>query len=431
MSRATQSIHRHVIALCGAAAFIVLGIGVMGAATDMSGAIVSSGSLVVESNIKKVQHPTGGVAKTLLVEEGSRVKGGDPLIQLDETVAQANLSAVTKSLWELEARRARLQAERDGETGIAFPQELSAMPPESPAASILAGERRFFQLRGEASDGQKKQLNEQIVQLKEQIAGMEDQLAARKQESELIAKELTSVEQLWEQRLVSLNRLTALQREAARLLGERGQLTASIAQAKGKISETELKILQIDQDFRSGVAKELADVRAKYAETFEKRIAAQDQAEKLDIRAPQSGVVHDLTIHTRGGVIAAGETIMTIVPDMDSLIVETKITPQDIDQVWLGQNAVLRFTNFNQRTTPEIDGEVSRIGADVTRDDKASPSYFVVRIAIAPQQIAKLGKARLMPGMPVEVFLRTADRTLLSYLMKPLADQMHRTFREK
>jgi membrane fusion protein, type I secretion system len=431
MSRSGPSIRRHTIALGAAAAFIVLGMGVMGAATDMSGAIISSGSLVVESSVKKVQHPTGGVAKTLLVEEGTRVNGGDLLIQLDETVAQANLSAVTKALWELEARRARLQAEREGEADIAFPDELSAMAPDSPARAILIGERRFFQLRREASDGQKHQLNEQIAQLKQQIAGMEDQLAAKKEESDLIVKELTGVEQLWEQRLVSINRLTALQREAARLLGERGQLTASIAQARGRISETELKILQIDQDFRSGVAKELADVRAKYAETFEKRIAARDQADKLDIRAPQSGVVHDLTIHTRGGVIAAGETIMTIVPDMDSLIVETRITPQDIDQVWLGQPAVLRFINFNQRTTPEIDGEVSRIGADVTREDKATPTYYAVRIAIGPQQISKLGKTRLMPGMPVEVFLRTADRTLLSYLMKPLADQLHRTFKEK
>jgi HlyD family secretion protein len=431
MSRPGPSIRRHTIALGAAAGFILLSIGVMGAATDLSGAIISSGSLVVESSVKKVQHPTGGVAKTLLVEEGTRVNGGDLLIQLDETVAQANLSAVTKSLWELEARRARLQTEREGEADITFPDELLAMPADSPAAAILMGERRFFQLRREASDGQKHQLNEQIAQLKEQIVGMEDQLTAKKQESDLIAKELIGVEQLWEQRLVSLNRLTALQREAARLLGERGQLTASVAQARGKISETELKILQIDQDFRSSVAKELADVRAKYAETFEKRIAAQDQAEKLDIRAPQSGVVHDLTIHTRGGVIAAGETIMTIVPDMDSLIVETHVTPQDIDQVWLGQSAVLRFTNFNQRTTPEIDGAVSRIGADVTREDKASPTYYVVRIAIGPQQISKLGKTRLMPGMPVEVFLRTADRTLLSYLMKPLADQVHRTFREK
>lgn len=431
MSRSAQSIRRHIVVLGVAAGFIVLSIGVMGASTDMSGAVISSGSLVVESNVKKVQHPSGGVAKTLLVEEGSRVRGGDLLIQLDETVAQANLTAVTKSLWELEARRARLQAEREGEADITFPDELTAMPFDSPAAAIVAGERRFFQLRREASDGQKRQFNEQIAQLKEEIAGMEEQLEARKQESVLIATELTGVEQLWEQRLVSINRLTALQRDAARLLGERGQLTASIAQARGKISETGLKILQIDQDFRSNVAKELAEVRAKYAETFEKRIAARDQAEKLDIRAPQSGMVHDLTIHTRGGVVAAGETIMTIVPDTDSLIVETRITPQEIDQVWLGQPAVLRFTNFNQRTTPEIDGEVSRIGADVTRDDKTSPTYFVVRIAIDPRQILKLGKTRLMPGMPVEVFLRTTDRTLLSYLVKPLADQMHRTFRER
>ena len=260
---------------------------------------------------------------------------------------------------------------------------------------------------------------------------MEDQLTAKKQEAELVTKELVGVEQLWEQRLVSLSRLSALQRDAARLLGERGQLTASIAQAKGKISETELKILQIDQDFRSNVAKELADVRAKYAETFEKQVTARDQTEKLELRAPQAGMIHDLTIHTQGGVIAPGETIMTIVPDSDSLIVETHVAPQDIDQVKLGQPAVLRFTNFNQRTTPEIDGEVSRIGADISRDDKTSPTYFVVRIAIAPEQMDKLGKARLLPGMPVEVFIGTSERSLLSYLMKPLADQVHRAFREK
>jgi HlyD family secretion protein len=286
-------------------------------------------------------------------------------------------------------------------------------------------------LRHDAAQGQKSQLREQVSQFREEIGGLEDQLSAKKQESELITKELAGVEQLWEQRLVSINRLTALQRDATRLLGERGQLTASIAQTKGKISETELKILQIDQDFRSNVAKELAEVRAKYAETFEKKVAARDATEKLDLRAPQAGVVHDLTIHTQGGVIAPGETIMTIVPDQDSLIVETHVTPQDIDQVRLGQPAVLRFTNFNQRTTPEIDGAVSRIGADVSRDDKASPTYFVVRIAIPSEQMAKLGKARLIPGMPVEVFIRTSERTLLSYLVKPLADQVHRAFREK
>jgi HlyD family secretion protein len=430
MNKSAQSIRRHMIAVAIAAGLLVASIGIMGAATDMSGAIISQGSLVVESNVKKVQHPSGGVAKTLLVEEGARVNKNDLLIRMDETVAQANLSAVTKSLWELEARRARLQAERDGDQEVVFPEALTSL--SDPAAqAIVSGERRFFQLRHDASEGQKRQLNEQVSQLTEEIGGMQDQLTAKKQESELVTKELVGVEQLWEQRLVSLSRLSALQRDAARLLGERGQLTASIAQAKGKISETELKILQIDQDFRSTVAKELADVRAKYAETFEKQVTARDQTEKLEVRAPQAGVIHDLAIHTQGGVIAAGETIMTIVPDSDSLIVETRVAPQDIDQVKLGQPAVLRFTNFNARTTPEIDGEISRIGADISRDDKTSPTYFTVRITIPPEQMAKLGKARLLPGMPVEVFIPTSERSLLSYLMKPLADQAHRAFREK
>ncbi|MGY3532384.1 MULTISPECIES: HlyD family type I secretion periplasmic adaptor subunit [Bradyrhizobium] len=430
MPSARQSVRHHILAVAIAAIFLIASIGLMGAATKMSGAIISQGSLVVESSVKKVQHPSGGVAKQLLVEDGARVGKDDLLILMDETVAQANLTAVTKSLWELEARRARLQAERDGDAEIGFPDSVASS--DDPAAqAVVSGERRFFQLRKDANEGQKQQLREQIAQLKEQIGGMQDQLSAKKQEADLIANELTGVQQLWEQRLVSLSRLSALQRDSARLLGERGQLTASIAQAKGKISETELKILQVDQDFRSGVAKELADIRAKYAETVEKQVTAKDQTEKLEIRAPQAGVVHDLTIHTQGGVIAAGETIMTIVPDQDNLIVETHVAPQDIDQVKLGSAAVLRFTNFNQRTTPEIEGEVSRIGADVSRDDKTAPTYFLVRIAIPPSELNKFASTHLLPGMPVEVFIPTSERTVLSYLMKPLADQVHRAFREK
>ncbi|MGY4475946.1 HlyD family type I secretion periplasmic adaptor subunit [Bradyrhizobium sp. USDA 3364] len=430
MPSARQSVRQHILAVAMAAAFLVASIGIMGAATKMSGAIISQGSLVVESSVKKVQHPSGGVAKKLLVEDGSRVAKNDLLILMDETVAQANLTAVTKSLWELEARRARLQAERDGDAETAFPDSVASLSDPS-AQAVVSGERRFFQLRKDANEGQKQQLKEQIAQLKEQISGMQDQLNAKKQEADLIANELTGVQQLWEQRLVSLSRLSALQRDSARLLGERGQLTASIAQARGKISETELKILQVDQDFRSGVAKELADIRAKYADTIEKQVTAKDQTEKLEIRAPQAGVVHDLTIHTQGGVIAAGETIMTIVPDRDNLIVETHVAPQDIDQVKLAASAVLRFTNFNQRTTPEIEGEVSRIGADVSRDDKTAPTYFLVRIAIPPSELNKLATTHLLPGMPVEVFIPTSERTVLSYLIKPLADQVHRAFREK
>ncbi len=227
MPSARQSVRHHMLAIVIAAIFLVASIGIMGAATKMSGAIISQGSLVVESSVKKVQHPSGGVVKRLLVEEGSHVAKDDLLILMDETVAQANLTAVTKSLWELEARRARLQAERDGDADIAFPASVASN--DVPAAqSVVSGERRFFQLRKDANDGQKRQLQEQISQLKEQIGGMQDQLTAKKQEADLIANELTGVQQLWEQRLVSLSRLSALQRDSARLLGERGQLTACL-----------------------------------------------------------------------------------------------------------------------------------------------------------------------------------------------------------
>ena len=207
--------------------------------------------------------------------------------------------------------------------------------------------------------------------------------------------------------------------------------TASIAQARGRIAETELKILQIDQDFRSGVAKELADIRAKYAETVEKHVTARDQLNRLDIRSPQAGVVHDLIVHTAGAVITPGETIMTIVPDNDVLQIETRVQPKDIDQIHIGSSAMLRFTSFDARTTPEIDGTVRRIGADLSHDDKSTEPYFVVRLDVDPEQQEKLGKARLIPGMPVEVFIRTSARSMLSYLMKPLADQARRAFREK
>ena len=432
MTATDRSTRRHILGVALAGVVLVGSIGVMAAATDMAGAIVVPGTLVVEGSVKKVQHPAGGVVKTLLVDDGARVAAGDLLAQMDETVAQANLSAVTKSLWELEARRARLQAERDGADDFAEPSELKEAASDPAVAAIVSGERRFFELRRGAREGQKKQLNEQIAQLRDEITGLTDQLTAKTQETGFLQQELKGVETLWQQRLVSLTRLTALQRDSARLLGERGRLTASIAQTRGKISETELKILQLDREFRSDVAKDLADVRAKYADTVEKRVAARDQTEKLELRAPVGGIVHDLSVHTRGGVIAAGETVMTIVPDADRLIVETRVTPQDIDQVKLGQSAMLRFTNFNQRTTPEIEGHVLRIGADLTRDDKTAPGYFVVRVEIPADALDKLGGSRhLLPGMPVEAFIMTGERTMLSYLMKPLEDQARRAFREK
>ena len=247
----------------------------------------------------------------------------------------------------------------------------------------------------------------------------------------LIGEELKGVRELWQKNLVQLTRVTALERDAARLEGERGSLVSTIAQTKGKITETELQILQIDQDLRTEVGKDLAEIRGKLAESVEKKVAAEDQLKRIDIRAPQGGVVHQMAVHTVGGVITPnGEPLMLIVPKADALTVEAKITPQDIDQVRVGQNAVLRFSAFNQRTTPELTGAVSLVSADITKDEKTGNSFYTVRIGLTAAEIARLNGLRLVPGMPVESFIQTGERTVMSYLTKPLADQLTKAWRE-
>jgi HlyD family secretion protein len=274
-------------------------------------------------------------------------------------------------------------------------------------------------------------LRERITQLREETTGYDSQIKSKVKQVEWITKELEGVNQLWQQNLVPYTRVTTLEREKERLDGERGQLVASIAQSKGKMAETELQILQIDQDMRTEVGKDLADIRGKIAELVEKKVSAEDQLKRIDIRAPQSGFVHQLTVHTVGGVVSPGEQIMLIVPSLDLLNVEAKIQPQDIDQVHIGQIALLRFSSFSQRTTPELDGTVSQISADVSEDQKTGTRYYTVRIGVAPSQIARLGNLKLIPGMPVEAFIQTSPRTVMSFLTKPLTDQIAHSFREK
>ena len=231
--------------------------------------------------------------------------------------------------------------------------------------------------------------------------------------------------------LVQINRLTSLEREAARLQGERGQLIAAAAEAKGKIVETQLQIIQVDQELSSDVAKELRDTDSKIGEYVERKVTAEDQLKRTDLRAPQDGVVFQSTVNTVGGVIAAGDTVMLIVPESDNLLVEAKVDPKDIDQVQFGQPVVLRFSAFNMRTTPELNGTVVRIAADTTTDQRTGQSYYLVRISMTADQIGRLGDVKLTPGMPVEAFIQTGERTMISYLVKPLRDQLMRAFREK
>ena len=430
-SDSRRSIRQHVLA--GLVIIIVLAGGVGGWAGTMmlSGAIIAPGSIVVDSNVKKVQHPTGGIVGELRVRDGDHVKRGDIVVQLDDTVTRANLAIVTKGLDELTARKARLESERDGNDNVKFPADLAARAAKEPSvAEILYGERRLFKLRRDARVGQKAQLSQRIDQLKEEIRGLTAQRQSKEKEIELVEREKAGVYELWKQKLVQLTKLTQLEREATRLQGEAGQLIAQTAQAQGKISETELQILQIDRDLSSEVAKETREIDGKIGEFVERKVTAEDQLKRVDIRAPQDGTVFQSNVHTVGGVITAGDAIMLIVPDADSLTVEARVNPQDIDQVQIGQAAVLRLSAFNQRTTPEINATVTRISADTSIDQRTGQSYYTIRIAMPPSEVTKLSDIKLVPGMPVEAFVQTGDRTMLSYLVKPLRDQLMRTFRE-
>lgn len=428
---APASIRHHLFA--GLLIVLLLGGGVGGwaATTELSAALIAQGQIVVDTNVKKVQHPTGGIVGKFYVRDGDRVETGDILVRLDETVMRANLAIVTKGLDQLMARKARLEAERDGAEKITLPQELLARSDDPDAAAAVDSERKLFELRREARLGQKAQLHQRIDQLEQEIAGVEAQQEAKSNEYKLIQTELDGVRALYAKKLVQLTRLTELERQSARLAGERAQLVAKAAQSKGRISEIRLQIIQIDQDLSSEVARELRDIDSKIGEFVERKVTAEDQLRRTEIRAPQTGTVFQSTVHTIGGVIAAGDPIMLIVPDADNLQVEAKVNPRDIDHVKIGQPAVLRFSAFNMHTTPELDGTVTRVSADTTTDQRTGQSYYTIRISLPQGAVDVLGGVKLLPGMPVEAFVQTGERTVISYLMKPLHDQFMRAFREK
>jgi HlyD family secretion protein len=431
MRSARSSIRLHLIV--GLAVVLVLagGLGGWASTAEISGALIAPGSIVVDSNVKKVQHPTGGVVGEVLARDGDIVKAGDVVVRLDDTVTKASLAIVTKNLDGLWARAARLQAEQQGLDKIVFPASLLDRADDPDVKNVIASETKLFEVRTNGRIGQKAQLRERVTQLNEEIAGLVAQEKAKDQEIALVEKELVGVNSLYDQHLVQISRLTTLQRDAARLNGERAQFVASRAQAKGKITETELQIIQVDKDLVSDVSKDLRETNDKIGEFVERKVTAEDQLRRTDIRAPQDGVVLQSTVHTVGGVITAGDAIMMIVPQADALSVEAKVNPQDIDKLQIGQKTLLRLSAFNQRTTPELNGVVTRVSPDVTTDQRTGQSYYTIRVSMPPAEVARLGDSKLIPGMPVEAFVQTGDRTMLSYLVKPLRDQLMRAFREK
>lgn len=396
----------------------------------LSGAVVLPGTLVVESSVKKIQHPTGGVVAELPITDGMHVNAGTLLVRLDDTQLKANQQLIADQLDQVHARIARLIAERDGTTIIHFPEELTDREQEGATAHLVASETALFSARAKARQGQKDLYASNIRQFEQQIDGFNAEVQSKTSQLGLIASELSGVQELYAKGLVPLTRLTTLQRDSAQLEGERAQLTATIAETNAKIGQARLQVVQIDQDFRSEVMKDLRESQDKEAELMERNVAAKDQLNRVDIRAPTPGVVHQLAIHTIGGVIRPGDVIMDIVPDTDDLEIEGHLPPNEIDQVARGQGAYLRFSTLDRPTMPEVRGTVTYVSADLSHDERTNAGFYTVKIDLPEGERHHLDGMTLISGMPVEIFLQTGSRTMLSYLLKPITNQLHRTFNE-
>jgi len=430
-SPSTERAIRRLSLLVVAAVLLLFGVmGGLAAATKISGAVIASGSLVVDSYVKPVKQLKGGIVSAIFVKNGDHVDAAQVLVRLDDTQTRANLAIVRKRLNELSARSARLAAERDGKDEIAFPADLLSAAGSEDVGAILAGERRLFGDRRTSREGQKSQLRERIQQLKQEIEGLVAQEQGKRSEIALIGRELASLEGLLNQGIISATKVYSLQRESASLNGDLGNLVSSIAQTRGKIAETELQILQIDADQSSQVSDQLRQAESDTGQFSERLVAAEDDLKRIDIRAPQAGIVDQLSVHAEGAVISPAEPIMQIVPDKDALVAELKLEPRDIDQIAIGQPVSLRFPAFNQRITPELNGRVETVSADLATDQRSGQRYYVVRARVPKQEWDRLGKLTPLPGMPAEAYMQTGQRSVLAYLTKPMTDQIRRAFKE-
>lgn len=396
----------------------------------INGAVIAPATLVVESYSKRVQHNEGGIVKNILVKDGDRVTAGQDLLLLDTTETKAELDIIQGMLDELLIKKARLEAQRDGSADVVMPESLVPRASDPGLASILAGQQKLLASSAESDKAKVDQLHQQVQQLTEQIGGINAQITSQSTQSKLIDEELSGLRQLQAQGLVPNSRVLSTEREAARLKGVKAELVSNRASSQSHIGEVKLRILQIDEDRRTQSLGELRDTEAKIAELQEKRIASSARLSRTSIKAPITGTIYQLAVHTEGGVIARGDTLMLIVPEGDDLVLEAKVSPNDIDQVVAGQPAQVRFPGFNARLTPEVGAEVTQVAADVTRIDANSPPFYSVRLTIPARELERLGNQKLKPGMSAEAFIQTEARSPLTYLVKPLWDQVAHVWRE-
>ncbi|MGN6307815.1 MAG: HlyD family type I secretion periplasmic adaptor subunit [Mesorhizobium sp.] len=422
-------IGRRVFAGVAFSVLLVAGAGGWAATAQLTGAVISQGSVAVDQKLKAIQHRDGGIVSEIAVREGDFVRKDQVLIRLDDAQTRAELSIVRSQLIELVARKARLLAERDLLDAVEFPDRLDVTV--SDVAFIVNGEKRLFAGNRTNRDSQKQQLELGIRQIEEEIKGLEAQRASKDDEIALLEVEHGKLKGLADKNLIENTRVYTSNRDRARLLGESGEIDAAIARARTRQSEIRLQIISIDESARIEAQRELSLVETRMSELNERKTAIEDRLSRTDIRAPISGFVNELNIHTIGGVITPAEVLVTIVPEDARLKIEVRLAPASIDQVSVGQAARLRFSAFNQRTTPELKGEVVHVSPATSHDPATGETYYTGDIKVTPEELAKLEGETLLPGMPVEVYVTTEQRTALSYLAKPITDQFNRAFRER
>ncbi|RZW05761.1 MAG: HlyD family type I secretion periplasmic adaptor subunit [Rhodobacteraceae bacterium] len=411
-----------------ALALLVGGIGLWSVETRIAGAVVADGRVMVEHNRQVVQHAEGGTVGRILARDGDSVTAGDVLLTLDDTLLRSDLAVIASQRVELAARRARLEAERDGAGDMTLGHDLAALT--SKAAEQIDGQRALFIARRDTLEKSLRQIDERIRQAQNQIEGLETQRAALHRQAGLVAKERRDQQTLLEKGLAQAGRVSALEREEARLAGETGRLIAEIAALKGRIAELEIEALGRVGTRREEAIVALRDIGISELELAERDVQLTERLSRMDVRAPVAGIVYGSLVFAEKAVVLAADPLMYIVPRDQPLIVSARVNAIDVDQVHVGQDATLRFTAFNQRKTPEIAGRVIAVSADVLDDQATGTAYYRVDLLPEAEALSKLDTTTLLPGMPVEAYLKTGERTPISYLTKPLTDYFSRALRE-
>ena len=413
-----------------ALALLVLGIGAWSVTTNIAGAVVATGLIEVEANRQVVQHPDGGVIKEILVDDGDMVEAGEILLRFDNKYLQSDLTVTTEQLLEITARKARLKAERDGSDKLDFSEVVLDAGDSLVVAELMSGQNNLFLARRDSLDREAALLTERKAQIEEQITGAQAQKKALKLQQSLIAEELVDETLLLEKGLSQATTVRSLKREAARLEGLIAELVATVAERRGKIAEIEIEVLRLKSRLREGAITKLRDLQYLEIELREAQTSLLETLQRMDIRAPSSGIIYGKQFHSLRSVVQPAETIMHIVPQDAPLVVAAHISAIHVDQVLIGQVASLRFSAFDMRTTPIILGRVTKISPDVFVDEMTGASYYLAEIVPETEELIKLDGLEILPGMPVDAFLKTGERTPLEYLVKPLADYFRKAFRE-